>query len=323
MPTPLQQTLMHLSGAWSRCFKKLARRPRFKRKDAAQSAEFTKRGMRVEGQTVTLGRITGPLAIRWSRELPCAPSSCTVSLDRAGRYHISFVVNVEPVLLEELNRNIGLDLGLTHFAIGSDGVKFDNPQFLRRDLDRLAKAQRKLARTQKGSKNRAKAKLKVARIHARIADCRRDFLHKLSTLLIRENQAIGVETLAVKNMVRNRRLARCISDAGWGMFVGMLEYKADWYGRTLVKIDRWTPTSKMCSSCEHVAKSLPLKMRQWTCENCGAAHDRDVNAAINIKRAAGLVDLCKNARGEETSGVEQLDAVCALSRLGETRILFL
>ena len=225
--------------------------------------------------------------------------------------------------MKQVNRSIGLDLGLTHFAICSDGVKFDNPQFLKRDLDRLAKAQRKLARTQKGSKNRAKVRLKVARIQARIADCRRDFLHKLSTQLIRENQAIGVETLAVMNMVKNRRLPRSISDAGWCMFVAMLEYKADWYGRTLVKIDRWTPTSKICSSCEHVVESLPLNIRQWTCENCSAAHGRDVNAAINIKRVAGLADLCKNARGEETSGVAQLDAVCALSRLVEARIPFL
>ena len=303
---PLQQALRHLSGAWSRCFKKMAGRPRFKRKQGAQSAEFTKSAMTLRDGDVTLGRITGPLDIRWSRELAAAPSSCTVSLDTAGRYHISFVVDVEPVLLEEINRTIGIDLGLTHFAITSDGATFDNLKFLEQDLDRLAKVQRKLSRCQKGSRNRHKIRLKVARVQARIADKRRDVLHKLSTQLIRENQAIAVETLSVKNMVRHRSLSRSISDAGWGMFVQMLEYKAEWYGRTLVKIDRWHPSSKMCSSCDHVVGSLPLHIRQWTCQACDAVHDRDVNAARNIKRAAGRVDLYKNAREEETSGGGQL-----------------
>jgi len=163
-----------------------------------------------------------------------------------------------------------------------------------------------MLKKQKGSNNRRKAQLKVAKLHARIADKRRDYAHKLSTQLIRENQAIAVETLAVKNMVKNRRLSRAISDVGWGMFVAMLEYKADWYGRTLLKLDRFFPSSKTCSSCEHVLKSLPLDIRQWSCPQCAATHDRDINAAINIKRAAGLVDLSQNACGEPTSGVQQL-----------------
>lgn len=303
---PLQQTLRHLSGAWRRCFNKKASQPTFKRKSDVQSAEFTKSAMKVDGQVVKLGRIDGPLSIRWSRQLPTTPSSCTVTLDRAGRYHISFVVELEPIELEQLNQSIGIDLGLTHFAITSGGQKFANPKFLQKDLERLAKAQRKLSKTQKGSNNRKKARQKVARIHASIADKRRDYLHKLSTQLIRENQAIAVETLAVKNMVKNRCLSRAISDAGWGMFVRMLEYKAQWYGRQLVKIDQWTPSSKMCSQCGHVLESLALNIRQWTCQLCGAVHDRDINAAMNIKRAAGLVDLSKNARGEATAEAQQL-----------------
>ena len=304
---PLQQSLRHLKRGWSTCFAKRAKRPRFKSRKGKQSAEFTKSAMRITGQTVTLGRITEPLRVKWSRPLPtdeegtALVSSCTVTKDACGRYHISFVVQVEVLELQKLNKSIGLDLGLTHFAIASDGQKFANPKFLERDLDKLAKAQRDLARKTKGSKRRAKQRVKVARIHARIADKRKDFAHKLSTQLIRENQAIGVETLKVKNMVKNRRLSRSISDAGWGMFVSMLEYKAQWYGRTLVKIDQWFPSTKMCSECHHVCESMPLSIRTWKCEGCGVLHDRDINAAVNIKRAAGLVDLFKNARGEGTA----------------------
>ena len=302
---PLQQALRHLSQAWGRCFGKRAKSPRFKSRKDTQSAEFTRSAMKVDGQTVTLGRILGPLRIRWSRDLPSPPSSCTLTKDACGRYHISFVVEVEPQRLQDTRARLGLDLGLTHFAIASDGQKFANPKFLARDLEKLAKAQRALARKTKGSRRRAKHRVKFAKLHARIANRRKDFAHKLSTTLIRENQAIGVETLAVKNMVKNRRLSRSISDAGWGMFVRMLEYKAGWYGRKLVKIDPFFPSSKRCSQCGHVAKTLALSVREWRCGECGAVHDRDVNAAKNIKVAAGLAET-QNARGEETSGVLHL-----------------
>ena len=308
---PLQQVLRHLDVAWTNCFEKRAKRPRFKRKDEAQSAEFTRSAMRVTAEGVRLGKISGPLDIRWSRELPSDPSSCTVTLDRAGRYHISFVVQVEAHALEPIEQAVGVDLGLTHFAILSTGEKIDNPRFLQKDLDRLAQAQKKLARKQKGSSNRRKQRLKVAKLHAKIVQKRKDFAHKLSTRLIRENQAIAVETLAVKNMVRNRSLARSISDAGWGMFVKMLEYKAKWYGRRLVKIDRWCPSSKRCSRCEHQLESLSLSVRTWACPACSVVHDRDVNAAKNIVRAAGLADLVKHARGEKTSEPKQLALLLA------------
>ena len=297
--------------AWTNCFEKRAKRPRFKRKDEAQSAEFTRSAMRVTAEGVRLGKISGPLDLRWSRELPSDPSSCTVTLDRAGRYHISFVVQVEAHALEPIEQAVGVDLGLTHFAILSTGEKIDNPRFLQKDLDRLAQAQKKLARKQKGSSNRRKQRLKVAKLHAKIVQKRKDFAHKLSTRLIRENQAIAVETLAVKNMVRNRSLARSISDAGWGMFVKMLEYKAKWYGRRLVKIDRWCPSSKRCSRCEHQLESLSSSVRTWACPACGVVHDRDVNAAKNIVRAAGLADLVKHARGEKTSEPKQLALLLA------------
>jgi len=299
---PLKQSLQDLGRAWRNCFEKRARRPRFKRKHGEQSARFTKSAFTIEGRHFKLAKI-GWLDIRWSRNLPELPTSCTVTLDASGRYHVSFVCEVDPEPLSEVDKVVGVDLGLSHFAILSDGEKVENPRYLQRDLDKLAKAQRVLARKQKGSMNRAKARLRVAKLHARIADKRRDFQHKLSTRLIRENQAIAVETLAVKNMVRNKRLARSISDAGWSGFVDMLRYKAEWYGRTLHELDRWTPTSKTCSGCGHVVDKLPLSVRRWECPCCGADHDRDVNAAMNVARAAGLaVSVCRG----ETPAPEQL-----------------
>jgi putative transposase len=188
--------------------------------------------------------------------------------------------------LEPVDSTVGVDAGITSLYTFSTGEKVPNPRHERRDRARLARAQRVLARKQKGSANRAKARLKVARIHARIADRRRDHLHKLSTRLVRENQVIAVEDLSVRNMVRNRSLARVISDASWSQWQSMLEYKAGWYGRTVVAVDRFYPSSKTCSACGRIADSLPLHIREWVCV-CGVVHDRDVNAAKNIL-AAGL-----------------------------------
>ena len=172
----------------------------------------------------------------------------------------------------------------------STGEKIVNPKHERRDRARLALAQRRFARKQKGSANRAKAKVKTARVYARITDRRRDFLHKLSTRIIRENQTVIIEDLSVRNMVRNHSLARAISDASWSELRRQLEYKADWYGRTVVPVDRWYPSSKTCSACGVIAAKMPLNIREWTCASCGTIHDRDVNAALNI-RAAGLAVL--------------------------------
>jgi putative transposase len=221
-----------------------------------------------------------------------------VTLDRAGRYHISFVVEVDPEPLPKVDQKMGMDLGLTHFLVTSDGDKVGPSDFLKQDLDRLARAGRQLARKKKGSKNRRKAARKVARIHARIADKRRDMLHKLSTRLIRENQAIALEDLSVRDMLGNQRLSRSISDAGWGMFRRMLEYKADWYGRQLHIVDRFFPSSKLCSACGGRVEEMPLNIREWRCPGCGALHDRDVNAARNLKSAAGLA---VRACGERTA----------------------
>jgi putative transposase len=213
-----------------------------------------------------------------------------VSRDAAGRWFVSVLVEetIEPY--PAASSVVGIDVGLTSLLTLSTGEKVANPRHERRDRERLAKAQRALARKQKGSVNREKARVKVARAHARIADRRRDFLHKLSTRLVRENQAVVTEDLSVRNMVRNHSLARAISDAAWSDLRDMLEYKCEWYGRELVVIDRWFPSSKTCSACGHLAAKMPLGVREWTCASCGTRHDRDVNAAINI-RAAGLAVL--------------------------------
>jgi putative transposase len=263
--------------------------PRFRsRRDARQSIRFTRaaRFRVTEAGRLRLPGI-GEVPVRWSRELPSEPSSVTVTVDAAGRYHASFVVEVPDAPLPPVERETGIDLGLTHFAVLSDGTKVDNPRIGRKAAAKLRTAQKEFARRQKGSKNREKSRRKVARAHVRVADTRRDWLHKLSTTLIRENQAVYVEDLAVSGLARTR-LARSVHDAGWSTFVGMLAYKAQRAGRTLVKIDRWFPSTRACSTCGAIGEAKPLHVREWVCP-CGAVHDRDINAALNIL-AAGRAD---------------------------------
>ena len=244
-----------------------------------------------------LAKMDTPLAIRWSRPLPAdpQPSTVTISRDTAGRYFVSLLVEEAIAPLPPMEARVGLDLGLHDTVVLHTGESVGNPRFFDADAIRLAKAQRRLAKKQRGSKNREKARMKVARIHARIADRRTDFLHKLSTRLIRENQTICVESLQVKRMVKHPTLAKAIHDVGWGEFVRQLEYKAAWYGRTLIKIDLWYPSSKRCSACGHVLDSLSLDTRHWTCPECGRVHDRDVNAAQNILAVGLTVSACGEA----------------------------
>ncbi|MEU0172647.1 RNA-guided endonuclease TnpB family protein [Streptomyces massasporeus] len=267
--------------------------PRLKsRKDTRQSIRFTAnaRWSISDSGRLSLPKI-GAVKAKWSRTLPATPTSVTVIKDAAGRFFASFVIETDPAAdqarMPETDRIIGIDLGLTHFAVLSDGTKIDSPRFLRRAEKKLKKTQRELSRKQKGSRNRAKARLKVARAHAEVGDARREFHHQLSTKLITENQGIAVEDLSVAGLARTR-LAKSVHDAGWSSFVNMLEYKAARYGRTLVKIGRFTPTSQTCSTCGAVDGPKPLGVREWTCTACGTVHDRDTNAAINIKTAAGL-----------------------------------
>jgi putative transposase len=295
---PTQQALRHLDKAFVNFFRGNTEYPTFKKKRHQQSAEYTTSAFKWHDGALVLAKMTEPLDICWSRPLPdgCKPSTVTVSKDAADRYFVSILVEDDIAPLDPIEQTIGADLGLKDFVILSTGETVGNPKFFTSDEKKLAKAQRRHAKKKKGSKNRAKACKKVARLHARIADRRRDFLHKLSTRLIRENQTICVESLAVKNMVKNHKLAKAISDVGWSEFVSQLQYKAEWYGRNLVKIDRWYPSSKRCFDCGHLLDSLSLEIRHWVCPECGVAHDRDVNAAKNI-HAVGLTvfDACGEA----------------------------
>ena len=290
---PVQQSLRHLQTAFSNFFAKRAGYPAFKRKDGRQSAEYTTSAFKWDGKALKVAKMDAPLNIRWSRKLPKAArvTTVTVSKDAVGRYFVSLLCDDAVSPKPETAGEVGIDLGLTHFAILSTGEKITAPNMLRKNEAKLVKLQRRLAKKQKGSSNRTKARLKVAQLHARITDARKDFLHKLSTQLINENKVIAVETLAVSNMQKNHCLAKSISDAGWSEFVRQLEYKARWYGRTLIGIDRWYPSSKRCSDCGHTMTKMPLSIREWICPECGSIHDRDVNAARNVLTAglAGLV----------------------------------
>ncbi|MFF0875636.1 MULTISPECIES: RNA-guided endonuclease InsQ/TnpB family protein [Micromonospora] len=299
----LQQALADLNTAYRNFFNSITGKrkgrkvapPRFRsRKDNRQAIRFTKnsRFKVLDNDRLRLPKI-GDLAVRWSRTLPSGPSSVAIIRDAAGRYFASFVVQTgEDEALPPVDSEVGIDLGLTHFAVLSDGTKVAAPTFLRRAARKLKRLQHDLSRKQKGSANRKKAVVKVARAHGRVADMRRDWQHKLSTAIIRENQAVYVEDLCVVGLGRTR-LAKSVHDAGWASFTAMMEYKAARYGRTFGRVDRFFPSTRMCSDCGRINEKMALNVRAWDCP-CGAAHDRDVNAAKNVK-AAGQADF--NARG--------------------------
>ena len=292
---PLQATLRHLQDAYTRFWNKQARYPKFKKKGRSKdSATYFRNCFTYRNGQIKLAKQSEPLDIRWSRPLPdgADPSQVTVSRDSAGRYHISILVDDTVTSCPPTDTTVGIDAGITTLYTLSTGEKITNPRHEKKDQEKLARAQRQLSKKKKGSKNREKARQKVARIHARIADRRRDYLHKLSTRLVRENQVIAIEDLSVRNMMKNHSLARAISDASWTQFRTMLEYKADWYGREIIAIDRFYPSSKTCSTCGMLQDSMPLNIRDWTCPKCGKTHDRDVNAAKNILAAGLAVSAC-------------------------------
>jgi IS605 OrfB family transposase len=289
----LQQALADLNTAYRTFFASLSGKrkgpkvapPRYRsKKDNRQAIRFTKnaRFSITPGAKLRLPKI-GDVPVIWSRALPSEPSSVTVVKDAAGRYFASFVVEVAGQPLPAVETETGIDLGLGHFAVLSNGRKIDSPRFLRRAEKKLKRLQRALSRKAKGSNNRAKARLAVARRHVKVADARREFHHQESTRIIRDNQTVIVEDLAVNGLARTRP-AKSVHDAGWSQFAGMLEYKARLYGRVFHRIDRWLPSSKLCSTCGALAESMPLNVRSWEC-SCGTVHDRDVNAAKNILAA--------------------------------------
>ncbi|GEL20341.1 RNA-guided endonuclease InsQ/TnpB family protein [Pseudonocardia asaccharolytica] len=291
--------------------------PRFKsRKDNRQSFRLTRNGftLRPNGR-LYLAKI-GDVRVRWSRELPSVPSSVTVIREPDGHYYASFVVEVDPTPLPVAAQECGVDLGVSRLATvaTSAGGRIDvaNPKHLGRKLRKLRRLEREKSRRAKGGTNRAKTRRKVAIQHGKVSRARRDYHHKQALALIRDNQAVYVEDLSVAGMVRNRRLARAISDAGFGRLVRILEEKAERYGRTVHKIDRWFPSSKLCSACGAVQESMPLAVRSWTCA-CGAVHDRDHNAAKNILAAGRAEKL--NACG---AGVSPLTRVAVGDEAGTT-----
>ena len=293
---PLQQCLRHLQKAFANFWGKRAKYPRFKAKRNGGSAEFTKSAFKYRDNTLWLAKSKEPLNIVWSRFLPegVSPSTVTVKLEPSGRWFVSLLVDdstIQP--LPPTDKKVGIDVGISSLLCTSDGEKIVNPKHFSRLYQKLKVAQKELSRKTKGSNNQYKARLEVAKIHAKIKDARTDFLHKLTTNLVRANSVIAIEDLAVRNIVRNRKLARSINDAAWGEMFRQLEYKCEWYGRKLVRIDRFFPSSKRCYHCGFVMDKLPLSVRSWDCPNCNTKGiDRDINAGKNILAAGLAVTVC-------------------------------
>ena len=307
---PLQQALRHQQAAFAGFFAVRALYPRYKSRGGRQCAEYTRSGFRYRAGQLFLAKMSAPLAFTWSwphiDPASLDPTTVTVSRDPCGRWYVSFAVEVPaPAPLPAAGAVVGVDLGIRHFAVTSDGHEIANPRRLARRERSLARYQRRLARCQKGSANRAKARAKVARAHRKVRASRTDFLHRTSARLVRDHDLIVIEDLAVKNMVRNRSLAKAISDSGWGTFRRMLEYKAARAGRYLIVTVRFYPSSKTCSACGHLLAELPLSTRAWQCPSCGTRHDRDINAAKNILAAGLAVTACgADVRHPGTSRVQ-------------------
>jgi putative transposase len=294
---PLQQALRHQHKAFAAFFSKRARYPRFKSRRGRQSAHYTRSAFTLRGGALRLAKTDAPLRFTWSwPDIDVGaldPATVIVSREPDGRWYVTFTIDTAaPQPLPPAAHAVGVDLGVTNFAATSDGERIANPRHLERKARNLARYQRRMARRRKGSANRAKAAAKVARAHRKVRNARQDFLHRASTELVRQNDMIVIEDLAVANMIRNRYLARAISDCGWGEFRRQLEYKCGRYGRELVVIDRWYASSKTCSTCGYLLAELSLSTRYWTCPSCRARHDRDINAAKNILAAGLAVSAC-------------------------------
>lgn len=279
----LQQSLQNLSRAFENFFAKRGRYPRFKSKHGRQSIQYPQR-VKLDGNKIYLPKIGWTRCVV-HREIVGKIKTVTVSRNACGQFYASILTDdgVEAPAVSMEGKAIGVDVGLSHLAITSNGTKFDNPRYLCKAERNLKRKQRKLSRKKKGSNRRNKARQLVARAHNRVACARKDYLHKLSRQIVNENQVIAVEDLYVKGIMKNHKIARAVSDVGWGMFVGFLEYKAARAGKAFVKCDRWFPSTKMCSECGCVTETKSLDVRSWDCPRCGAHHDRDINAARNIR----------------------------------------
>lgn len=320
---PLQQSVADLGVAFKNFFDSLKGKrkgrkvgyPRFKKKMGRQSARLTRGGFSLKGDKVYLAKI-GTVKPIWSRELPSTPSSVTIVKDCANRYFLSFVVEVEPVRVEAKNQSIGIDLGIKTFAVMSDGSQVHSPDYSKLDRQ-VRKAQKKLARQSKGSNRRERTRVLIAKLHNQITDKRKDFLHKLSTQIVRENQAVVLEDLNVSGMVKNRKLARAISRQGWAEFRTFCESKSEKYGRDFRVISRWEPTSQVCSDCGFRWGKLDLSVRSVLCLNCGVEQDRDKNAARNIEMVGmgHRHDLKRTQRQSKTASVASVSEVSRITDL--------
>jgi putative transposase len=282
----LQVVALNLSTAYKNFFDKRAMLPRFKSKHGRQSISYPQ-NVKFDGDYINLPKM-GLVYCQRHRDFDGTIKTVTVSRNPDGKCFVSVLVDDGKENPESIpvTKAVGIDVGLTHFVITSDGSKFDNPKYFVKRQRNLKKKQQKLSRKKKNSQNRKKARLAVAKVHSKIARCREDFRHKLSRKIVNENQVIAVENLNIKGMLRNHNLAKAISDAGWDMFCTMLKYKAESEGKTYIEIDRWFPSSKTCHACLNRVDHLTLDVREWTCKHCGTHHDRDVNAAINIRNEA-------------------------------------
>ncbi len=306
----LQQSLRDLQTAWNNYFSsqkgvrkgKKVGKPKFKKKSSKQAIRFARNGFSVHSNSVKLACI-GHIKMVVTRPLPSDPSSVTIIRDCAGRYFASFVVEVTQQIPPHTKNSVGIDLGLTHFCILSSGEKIENPRLHKKMLRKIKQANRRLAKAKKDSQGRKKRQLRLAKLHAKVKDQRTDFLHKLTTSLVRENQTLAVEDLNVAGMIKNRKLSRAISDAGWSRFKTILAAKCDRYGRDLIIVDRWYASSQICSCCGKLGVRKELNVREWECLYCNAFHDRDTNAAtnlINYREADGQSD-SENGRGVSVS----------------------
>ena len=308
---PEQQALRHLQTAYKNFFEKRTGYPSFKKKTGKQAAEYTRSAFtwNAANKSLVLSKI-GRLRIRWSRSFTSDPSTVTITKDAAGRYFVTLTLDEPVQRYPKTGEVVGVDLGISRLATLSNGERIPNPQHIRKDQRKLARAQRVLARRKKGSNRRKQAQLRVAKIHARIADARNDYTNKVTTNLVRRFDVICIEDLHVRGMVKNHCLARSLSDAALGMFRTQLEYKAKWYGKEIRVVDRFFPSSKRCNSCGHILESLPLSVREWDCPECKAHHDRDENAAKNILAAGYAV----SARGGSVRPVRALARKGAIRR---------
>lgn len=279
----LQQSLQNLARAYENFFAKRAKYPNFKKKSNTQSISYPQNVKFKDGK-ILLPKV-GLVKCVIHREIVGNIKTVTVTMNAAGQYHASVLTDnglPEPKVSTD-GKAIGIDVGLTDLAVTSNGSKYSNPRHLNKAMKNLKRKQKKLSRKKKGSNSRNKARQKLAKAHLKVANARKDYLHKLSRKIVDDNQVVCVETLNVKGMTKNHKLAKSISDAGWGTLVNFLEYKCAREGKAFVKCDRWFPSSKACSSCGAVQEKMPLDIRSWECHSCGTKHDRDVNAAKNIR----------------------------------------